>query len=163
MRSYEDYCTLPFTYQSTSAIAPTQVSVVLTWTCSLYSLILSLNEHFIRTPAWKQLITTFALLLDALLDSQVDIKSTLRKSAVVQARRAVRSVGFIAPSSHLLLKLPLETRGDPGSSGYAGSLDSLNSTKPEGCTSSWPRLRRLIASKKCRLKGWHHQPVEGKP
>jgi len=144
---------MPLAYRLTSAIASTQVSVLLTWTCSLYSLILPLNEHFIRTPAWKQLITTFSLLLDVLLDSQIDIKSTVRKSAVVQARRAVRSVSFITPSSHHLLKLLLETRGDPGSSRYAGSLDSLDSTEPEGCIPSWPGLQCLIASEKCRLKG----------
>ncbi|CCA74203.1 related to translation activator GCN1 [Serendipita indica DSM 11827] len=50
-----------------------------------------LDEHFTKSPAWTKLVTAMALLLDLLLDTQVTTKEPLRKSAVVQQRRAIRS------------------------------------------------------------------------
>jgi hypothetical protein len=75
-----------------SAVASAQVAVLLFWVCSLYTLILSLDDNFKNTVAWNKLISAFGMLLDYLLDPTIATKSSLRKSAIVQARRAIRSV-----------------------------------------------------------------------
>jgi hypothetical protein len=77
---------------SCRSVAPSQVSVLLSWICALYSLLLSLNHLFMGTPAWQKLVTAFALVLDTLLDPGCPAKPSVRKQSIVQARRAVRSV-----------------------------------------------------------------------
>jgi hypothetical protein len=79
----------------TSAVAPAQIAVLLSWVCSLYTLILPLDNNFKNTVAWSKLIPAFGVLLDYLLDPTIAMKSSLRKSAIVQARRAIRSVSPI--------------------------------------------------------------------
>lgn len=76
------------------AVSAAQISVLFAWVCNLYTLILSLDGNFTKTNSWSKLVSAFAILFDLLLDSTTPIKLSLQKSAIVQARRAIR----LAPS-----------------------------------------------------------------
>ncbi|KAI0077211.1 ARM repeat-containing protein [Panus rudis PR-1116 ss-1] len=71
--------------------APSDVYVLLSWASGLYTVCLKTNPTFPSTSAWKAALGSLALLLDLLLDPSSHAKHSLRTSALVRVRRALRS------------------------------------------------------------------------
>ncbi|KAG8750793.1 translational activator of GCN4, partial [Serendipita sp. 396] len=77
--------------QSPASVASLQISVLFSWACNLYSLIVKLTPGYQATPVWGKLSASIALLLDSILDTSSPAKPALRKRSTVQARRTVLS------------------------------------------------------------------------
>lgn len=69
--------------------------VLLNWAYEIYTICVKQNENFPTSLAFKALVGSMALLLDMVLESSKS-KDTLKKGAVVRARRALRSVSTLA-------------------------------------------------------------------
>ncbi|KAG9005891.1 translational activator of GCN4 [Tulasnella sp. JGI-2019a] len=63
---------------------------LLTWCCALYAAQLEYNPNFSESPHWSVTLTIMAMLLDTILNEESHAKQTLRKSALVHTRRAIR-------------------------------------------------------------------------
>lgn len=87
-----------------SSYASSNVFVLLSWCCSIYSECLSINPDFPSTSSWNVLLGAFATLIGILLDNSAHTKPAVRKSALVRTRRALRSVRTII---YLPLHLPI--------------------------------------------------------
>lgn len=70
-----------------------QVLDLLIWTSDLYTMCLEIDTSFEKSAAWPKLTSAFALFYNHLLDPSVVIRPGLKKSAVLHARKALRSVG----------------------------------------------------------------------
>lgn len=66
--------------------------VLLSWLCEIYSVGLKYNAGLTSEPSWTPLVSAIAVLLDLILDDTTKIKSSVRKSALVRTRRALRLV-----------------------------------------------------------------------
>ncbi|KAL4249154.1 TOG domain-containing protein [Abortiporus biennis] len=74
-----------------SSFAASDMLVLLSWSCGIYSTCLRVNADFSKSKAWEPLLTVIASLLDSLLDENTKVKSSIQKSALVRTRRALRS------------------------------------------------------------------------
>ena len=72
--------------------------VLLRWSCVIYSKGVKKSSVKIDTAEWKALIESLALLYDSLLNEDMHAKNALRKTAVLCARRALRSVSVCVTS-----------------------------------------------------------------
>lgn len=77
-------------YLLRSSHASSDVFVLLSWSCGLYTACLRVNPDFTATHSWRALVGTTATLLDLILDS-VRTKPSMKRGAVVRTRRALRS------------------------------------------------------------------------
>ncbi|KAF8161530.1 armadillo-type protein [Crassisporium funariophilum] len=77
--------------------APSDLFVLLSWSCGLYTICAKHNPQFTSSNSWKLLIGSMAILLDMVTES-TKAKPSLKKGALVRTRRALRSV-----SNHLQL------------------------------------------------------------
>lgn len=75
-----------------SSYASSDIFVLLSWTCHLYSVCLQANPDFTSTQFWRLLTGCLATLLDAILNESTRAKSSMRKGALVRTRRMLRSV-----------------------------------------------------------------------
>ena len=78
-----------------SAHAASDMLVLLSWTTGIYSACVQSNADFTSSPAWGPLLGSIAVLLDLLLDESLRAKSSVQKSALVRARRALRTVSGV--------------------------------------------------------------------
>ncbi|CCM02945.1 uncharacterized protein FIBRA_05060 [Fibroporia radiculosa] len=76
-----------------SSYASADIFVLLSWCCGLYTVCLQCSPDFVTTSsiAWNGLISVIANLVDLVLDDSTRIKPSIRKSALVRTRRALRS------------------------------------------------------------------------
>ncbi|KAI0688462.1 ARM repeat-containing protein [Cytidiella melzeri] len=74
-----------------SAYPSTDMLVLLSWLCGIYSTCLNCNPDFASSSSWTLLIGAMATSLDLLLDGSLKTKPSVQKSAVVRSRRALRS------------------------------------------------------------------------
>ncbi|KAG8875312.1 translational activator of GCN4 [Tulasnella sp. 331] len=63
---------------------------LLTWCCALYAAQLEHNAVFPESPHWSVTLTVMAMLLDSILNEESNARPSLRKSALVHTRRAIR-------------------------------------------------------------------------
>ncbi|KAN0130768.1 ARM repeat-containing protein [Lactarius tabidus] len=71
--------------------APSEAFSLLCWCCGLYTVMVHHSTDFQSSVSWTSLVTFMASLLDVLLQSSTRAKRSLRKSAVIRTRRALRS------------------------------------------------------------------------
>jgi hypothetical protein len=74
-----------------SSYAPSDLFVLLSWSCGLYSICLKTNPDFPETQSWRVLVGILATLFDMILSSII-AKASLKHGAFVRVRRAIRSV-----------------------------------------------------------------------
>ena len=74
-----------------SSYAPSDLFVLLSWSCGLYTVCLKHNAQFTSSDPWKVLVGSMATLLDMIAESTI-AKPALKKGALVRTRRALRSV-----------------------------------------------------------------------
>lgn len=74
-----------------SSYAPSDLFVLLSWSCGLYTVCLKHNSQFTSSDPWKVLVGSMATLLDMIAES-TKAKPALKKGALVRTRRAIRSV-----------------------------------------------------------------------
>jgi len=74
-----------------SSYAPSDLFVLLSWSCGLYTVSVKHNPQFTSSSSWKVLIGSMATLLDMVAES-TKAKPALKKGALVRTRRALRSV-----------------------------------------------------------------------
>ncbi|THU98405.1 ARM repeat-containing protein [Dendrothele bispora CBS 962.96] len=82
---------------SASSYAPSDLYVLLSWSCGLYMVCLETNASFTESQPWSSLVNSMALLLDMIFDSE-RAKPTLKNGALVHVRRALRSAGDKLPN-----------------------------------------------------------------
>ncbi|KAF5363220.1 hypothetical protein D9758_008404 [Tetrapyrgos nigripes] len=82
---------------SASSYAPSDLYVLLSWSCGLYTVCLETNALFTETQSWTFLVASMALLLDMICDSE-RAKPSLKNGALVHVRRALRSAGEKIPN-----------------------------------------------------------------
>ncbi|KAK7051190.1 translational activator of GCN4 [Paramarasmius palmivorus] len=75
---------------SSSSYAPSNLYVLLSWSCGFYTVCLETNPTFVETQCWKTIVGIVATLLDMILGSQ-QAKPSLKNGALVLTRRALRS------------------------------------------------------------------------
>ncbi|KAJ3552008.1 hypothetical protein NM688_g4384 [Phlebia brevispora] len=80
-----------------SAHAATDMLVLLSWACGIYTTSVQSNPDFTSSPAWSPLVGSMAILLDFLLDADVKAKPSVVKSALVRTRRALRTKLALLP------------------------------------------------------------------
>ncbi|KAL0955554.1 hypothetical protein HGRIS_001793 [Hohenbuehelia grisea] len=73
-----------------SAYASSDLFVLLSWSCGLYTVCLKTNPDFTSSQSWITLVTALATLLDILLESAV-AKPSMKNGVLVRVRRALRS------------------------------------------------------------------------
>ena len=74
-----------------SSYAPSDIYVLLSWACGLYTVCVKHNPDFITSNSWRVLVGSMALLLDMLMES-TQAKPSLKHGGIVLTRRALRSV-----------------------------------------------------------------------
>jgi hypothetical protein len=75
-----------------SSHAPADLFSLLSWCCGLYVVVIRYSPGSASRPLWTSLAASMAILLDLLLQPLTHAKPSLRKGAIVRARRALRSV-----------------------------------------------------------------------
>jgi hypothetical protein len=90
-----------------SSYAPSDLFVLLSWSCGLYTVCIKHNAQFTLSDPWKALIGSMATLLDMIAES-TKAKPALKKGALVRTRRALRSVcsnsAFFTQVTHFPLR-----------------------------------------------------------
>ncbi|KAK1228592.1 translational activator of GCN4 [Marasmius sp. AFHP31] len=81
---------------SSSSYAPSNLYVLLSWACGLYTVCLQSNPTFAEPQSWKSILSSIAILLDMLCSSQ-QAKPSLKNGGLVVTRRALRSAGSRIP------------------------------------------------------------------
>lgn len=76
-----------------SSHAAAGMFVLLSWCCGLYGACLDSDTLFPSSRSWPALLGLMATLVDMLLDPSTRTKPSVRKSALVRTRRALRHVG----------------------------------------------------------------------
>lgn len=74
-----------------SSHAPSDLFVLLSWTCGLYTTCVRSDPDFVESNSWRVVIGSMAMLLDMLLVSSI-AKPSLKHGGLVRTRRALRSV-----------------------------------------------------------------------
>ena len=82
-----------------SSYAPSDIYVLLSWACGLYTVCVKHNSDFITSNYWRVLVGSMALLVDMLMES-TQAKPSLKHGGLVLTRRALRSVRRF---NHLIL------------------------------------------------------------
>ncbi|KAF8883249.1 armadillo-type protein [Infundibulicybe gibba] len=77
---------------TSSSYAPSDIFVLLSWTCGIFTTCMKANPGFPLTPSWRLIVVTMALLFDMIQDSD-QVKPALKHSALVRTRRSLRSAG----------------------------------------------------------------------
>jgi hypothetical protein len=77
-----------------SSHAPTDFFSLLCWCCGLYTVVIHYPSISSSSPPWTSLTAIMTTLLDLLLQPSTRAKPSVRKSAVVRTRRALRSVNM---------------------------------------------------------------------
>jgi hypothetical protein len=80
------------THIFSSSCAPADVYVLLCWTCTLYQACFDIDPEFHASRPYAVLVDVLAKLSDFMLNDSVRAKASLRESALVRTRRALRSV-----------------------------------------------------------------------
>jgi len=93
-------------YPSFSSYAPSDLFVLLSWSCGIYTVCLKTNPDIPPTQVWRVLVGILATLFD-LINGSVKAKPSLKNGALVRVRRALRSVCFICLLQILLRLLKL--------------------------------------------------------
>ena len=75
-----------------SSHAPADLFSLLSWCCGLYVIVIRYSPGSASPPLWTSLAASMAILLDLLLQPSTHTKPSVRKGAVIRARRALRSV-----------------------------------------------------------------------
>ncbi|KZT22524.1 ARM repeat-containing protein [Neolentinus lepideus HHB14362 ss-1] len=76
---------------ATGSLAASNMYVLLSWSCGLYSVCLESNPNFVSSQSWEVLVRVIALLTDLVRHPGTRSKHALQKSALVRTRRALRS------------------------------------------------------------------------
>ncbi|KAI0060576.1 ARM repeat-containing protein [Artomyces pyxidatus] len=74
-----------------SSHAATDIFILLSWCCGLYTVSLHTSPQFTSSRSWNLLVSSLASLLDLILDPTTRAKSSMQRSALVRTRRALRS------------------------------------------------------------------------
>lgn len=74
-----------------SSYASSDLFVLLSWSCGIYTIGTKSNSEFHTTHTWRVLVGTMAILLD-MLNGSTAAKSSLKQGTLVRVRRALRSV-----------------------------------------------------------------------
>lgn len=97
-----------------SAFSSTDMFVLLSWICGLYTACLKCSPDFSATRPWNTLVGIMASFLDLLLDERIQSKKSIQKSALVRTRRALRSVRlYLFESSFIELIFSIEPSTSP--------------------------------------------------
>src|SRR6266852_1291477 len=75
-----------------SSHAPADLFSLLSWCCGLYVIVIRYSSGSASRPLWTSLASSMAILLDLLLPPLPHATPSVRKGAVLCARRALRSV-----------------------------------------------------------------------
>ncbi|TFK50812.1 ARM repeat-containing protein [Heliocybe sulcata] len=75
---------------ATGALAASNMYVLLSWSCGLYSVCLESNPNFVPSQSWEVLVRAMAMLTDMVLHPGIRGKPALQRSALVRTRRAFR-------------------------------------------------------------------------
>ncbi|KAF9479098.1 ARM repeat-containing protein [Pholiota conissans] len=126
---------------SADSYAPSDLFVLLSWSCGLYTVCVKHNPDFPKSNPWRALIGSLALVLDMLTESS-KAKPSLKKGGLVRTRRALRSAGKNVPDV-------IET------------LLSITKTHPS--PSRMVELLGVAVSVLIRLKHVPEEPVERLP
>ncbi|KAF8959922.1 armadillo-type protein [Flammula alnicola] len=81
---------------SSDSYAPSDLFVLLSWSCGLYTTCIKYNPQFSTSNSWRVLVGSLALVFDMLTESS-KAKPSLKKGAIVRTRRALRSAGEKVP------------------------------------------------------------------
>ncbi|KDR69874.1 hypothetical protein GALMADRAFT_913484 [Galerina marginata CBS 339.88] len=81
---------------NSDSYAPSDLFVLLSWSCGLYTTCVKYNPQFTTSNSWRALVGSMAVLLDMLTESSM-AKPSLKKGALVRTRRALRSAGGKVP------------------------------------------------------------------
>ncbi|KAF9266994.1 ARM repeat-containing protein [Marasmius fiardii PR-910] len=82
---------------SSSSYAPSNLYVLLSWSCRLYTVCIETNPTFTDSQLWTSVLTSMATLLDMLSSSQ-QAKTSLKNGGIVLVRRALRSANDKIPT-----------------------------------------------------------------
>ena len=74
-----------------SSYAPSDLFVLLSWCCGLYTVCIKHNPYFTSSTSWSALVGSLASVLDMISESS-KAKPALKHGALVRTRRALRSV-----------------------------------------------------------------------
>ncbi|KAG7093730.1 hypothetical protein E1B28_007382 [Marasmius oreades] len=77
---------------SSSSYAPSNLYVLLSWCCGLFTVCVETNPTFAESQSWNSMLSSMATLLDMLSSSQ-QAKPSLKNGGLVVVRRALRSAG----------------------------------------------------------------------
>ncbi|KAF8911690.1 armadillo-type protein [Gymnopilus junonius] len=81
---------------NSDSYAPSDLFVLLSWSCGLYTICVKHNPHFPASSSWRVLVGSLAVLLDMLTES-TKAKFSLKKGSLVRTRRALRTEGSKIP------------------------------------------------------------------
>ncbi|RDB20660.1 eIF-2-alpha kinase activator gcn1 [Hypsizygus marmoreus] len=81
---------------SPSSYAPSDLFVLLSWSCGIYSVCVTTSPEFSSTNVWRALVGSIAVLLD-MLNASTKAKASMVHGALVRVRRALRSAGDKLP------------------------------------------------------------------
>jgi hypothetical protein len=73
-------------FRPLSSYAPSDIYVLLSWACGLYTVCVKHNPDFITSNSWRVLVGSMALLLDMLMES-TQAKPSLKHGGLVLTRR----------------------------------------------------------------------------
>ncbi|THH11230.1 hypothetical protein EW146_g8121, partial [Bondarzewia mesenterica] len=76
--------------KSPSSRAPSDMFILLSWCCALYTVCIKSDSHFVSSHAWNTLVGSLASLIDLLLNPSTRAKVSMQKSALIRTRRALR-------------------------------------------------------------------------
>ncbi|CAA7260345.1 unnamed protein product [Cyclocybe aegerita] len=97
---------------NSDSYAPSDLFVLLSWSCGLYTTCVKSNPNFASSHSWRALVGSLALLLDMLLES-TKAKPSMKNGGLVRTRRALRSApGHVTDVIRTLLAL-LKTNSTP--------------------------------------------------
>lgn len=85
-----------------SSYAPSDIFVLLSWSCGLYTTCVRDNPNFVRSGSWQALVDSMAILLDMLLSSS-NAKPSLKHGGLLRIRRAMRSVRNMNSFEYMLI------------------------------------------------------------
>ncbi|KAG6815376.1 hypothetical protein H0H93_009993, partial [Arthromyces matolae] len=82
---------------SPSSYASSDLFVLLSWSCGIYTVCTAANSEFSSTNTWRVLVGSMGTLLD-MISASTKAKPSLLEGALVRVRRALRSAGDKIPA-----------------------------------------------------------------
>ncbi|KAG6915850.1 hypothetical protein DXG01_009609 [Tephrocybe rancida] len=82
---------------SPSSYASSDMFVLLSWSCGIYTICVNASPEFSSTNVWRVLVGSMATLLD-MLNASTQAKKSLTHGALVRVRRSLRSAGEQIPT-----------------------------------------------------------------